>query len=89
MYIGRPSKWGNPFSHQDVEGKFRTETREEAIEMYRKFLDWRINTYGTEVLIELAELDGAILGCWCAPKPCHGDVLVEFARKAKQTLYGT
>ena len=57
--------------------------------MYRKFLDWRINTYGTEVLIELAELDGAILGCWCAPKPCHGDVLVEFARKAKQTLYGT
>ena len=27
----------------------------------------------------LPELRGKILGCWCAPKVCHGDVLVELA----------
>jgi hypothetical protein len=25
------------------------------------------------------ELSGRILGCWCAPKACHGDVLAEIA----------
>jgi hypothetical protein len=25
------------------------------------------------------ELHAKVLECWCAPKPCHGDVLVEVA----------
>lgn len=34
-------------------------------------------------LIEAAkrELKGKILGCWCAPLPCHGDVLAEIANQ--------
>jgi len=27
----------------------------------------------------LPELRGKVLGCWCAPKACHGDVLVSLA----------
>ena len=27
-----------------------------------------------------AELTGRALGCWCAPAPCHADVLAEEAR---------
>ena len=27
------------------------------------------------------ELRGKTLGCWCAPKPCHGDVLLEIANE--------
>ena len=66
IYIGRPSKWGNPFQI----GK--DGTREEVIE---KFRNW-INTQ-SDLLKDLHELKGKTLGCWCKPKSCHGDVLVE------------
>lgn len=75
VYIGRPSKWGNPF----VIG--RDGTREEVIEKYR---DWLLNCNdlkAAEALASLSELKGKVLACWCAPKACHGDVLVELANK--------
>jgi hypothetical protein len=35
-----------------------------------------------DILInQVSELKGKILGCWCKPKPCHGDILVELADK--------
>lgn len=71
VYIGRPSKWGNPF----VIG--RDGTREEVIEKYRHYI-----LHNPRLLADLSELKGKVLGCWCAPKPCHGDVLVELASKA-------
>ena len=68
VYIGRPSKWGNPF----VIGK--DGTREEVVEKYR---DWILKN---EYLMScLSELKGKTLGCWCSPKACHGDVLLELA----------
>ena len=70
IYIGRPSKWGNPFSI----GK--DGTREEVIEKYREYI---LNK--PELLKSLPELKGKILGCWCDPKPCHGDVLIELIEK--------
>ena len=65
IYIGRPSKWGNPF----VIGK--DGTREEVIEKYRRWLQTR-----PSLLKDLHEIKGKRLGCFCAPLPCHGDVLV-------------
>lgn len=67
-YIGRPSPWGNPF----VIGK--DGTREEVIEKYR---EWILNN--PELLADLWSLRGRDLACWCAPKACHGDVLLELA----------
>jgi hypothetical protein len=32
-------------------------------------------------LTALPELRGRDLVCWCAPLPCHGDVLLELASK--------
>ena len=32
-----------------------------------------------ELLAALPELAGKTLGCWCAPKACHGDVLARLA----------
>jgi len=69
VYVGRPSKWGNPYqldSHR---------TRKEAIRLYRILLlsrlavdpDW------------LEPLSGKDLVCWCAPRPCHAYVLLELA----------
>lgn len=65
VYIGRGSKWGNPF-HIGKDG-----SREEVIAQYRAYL------WGNEELMNsLSELEGKRLGCYCAPKACHGDVLV-------------
>lgn len=65
-YIGRGSKWGNPF----VIGK--DGNREEVIEKYRKWIKTQ-----PKLLKALPELKGKVLGCWCFPKACHGDVLLE------------
>ncbi|MNS17312.1 hypothetical protein D3C71_1205770 [compost metagenome] len=75
IYIGRGSKWGNPFSHLESSlAKYRVETREEAVECYREWI-WT----QPELLASLDELKGKRLGCTCFPKPCHGDVLAELA----------
>lgn len=70
VYIGRPSKWGNPFRIG------RDGTRAEVIAKYRAYL------LGSPVLMAaLPELRGKVLGCWCAPQACHGDVLAELANR--------
>ena len=66
IYIGRPSKWGNPFQI----GK--DGTREEVIEKFRNWIITQPN-----LLKDLHEIKGKTLGCWCKPKVCHGDILVE------------
>ena len=68
VYIGRPSKWGNPF----VIGK--DGTREQVIRRYEHWL-----STNTALMKQLPELRGKTLGCWCAPNPCHGDVLARLA----------
>ncbi len=67
VYIGRGSKWGNPYIMN------RDGTREEVIEKYRSYL----YTQREDLLFSLHELRDKILGCFCAPNACHGDVLIE------------
>jgi hypothetical protein len=75
IYIGRGSKWGNPFSHMDgTKAKYKVETRGEAIEKYREWIMQQ-----PELLNSLHELKGKTLCCFCKPKPCHGDILAELA----------
>jgi hypothetical protein len=68
VYIGRPSKWGNPFAVG------RDGARAERIELYELYL-----LENEQLMATLGELRGLVLGCWCAPRPCHGDVLVRLA----------
>ncbi len=77
VYIGRPSKWGNPF----VIG--RDGTREEVIVQYEAWIQTQ-----PLLLAALGELQGKRLGCYCAPLPCHGDVLARLAdRRENHTVY--
>lgn len=81
VFIGRGSKWGNPFTH--IKDKMTladviVDTREEAIERYREYL-----AGNQELLDSLDELEGKTLGCYCKPKTCHGDILLEFLSKRK------
>jgi len=71
VYIGRPSKWGNPFRIG------RDGTRAEVI---RKYREWLLQQ--PDLLAALPELKGKVLGCWCKPLLCHGDVLVELVEEA-------
>lgn len=68
IYIGRPSKWGNPY----VIG--RDGTREQVVAKYEAWLMGR-----PELMAALPELRGMRLGCYCAPHACHGDVLARLA----------
>ena len=75
VYIGRGSKWGNHFTHisdKKTKAEFIVDTREQAIESYR---DWVVKQ--PQLLKDLHELKGKTLGCFCKPKRCHGDILVE------------
>ena len=72
IYIGRPSKWGNPFEI----GK--DGTREEVIEKYSEWIKTQL-----DLLKALPELKDKILGCWCAPLSCHGDVLIKLVKELK------
>ncbi len=70
VYIGRPSKWGNPFSI----GK--DGTRKEVIQKYEEYF-----LHNPHLMNFLYELKGKVLGCWCKPKACHGDILVKYMEK--------
>jgi hypothetical protein len=94
VYIGRAmprqgfaaSKWGNPFKvlpahpYMPTGGLYQVgRTAAEAVRLYESHL--RISP---ELLRDLHELRGRVLGCWCRDAkhpnaPCHGDVLARFA----------
>ena len=75
VYIGRGSKWGNPYSHREgTLAQFVVGSRKEAIEKYEGYL---LSNEG--LMRDLDELRGKVLGCWCKPKSCHGDVLLKYA----------
>ena len=76
IYVGRPTRWGNPFSHLDnAKADVKVASRAEAVARYRQML------MASPDLIAAArlELKGKHLVCWCAPLACHADVLLEVA----------
>jgi hypothetical protein len=70
IYVGRPTKWGNPF----VLG--RHGNREQVISKYREYL-----LSNPSLFADIKELRGKDLVCFCAPEACHADILLEIANK--------
>jgi hypothetical protein len=71
VFVGRPSKWGNRY----VIG--RDGTREEVI---RKYELWLLRH--PEIMAEMREkLAGRDVVCFCAPLPCHGDIILKYANR--------
>lgn len=85
VYVGRPSgarsgPWGNPFV-LGIDGN-----REQVIAKFRAWLPQQ-----SHLMRRLPELEGKVLGCFCAPLPCHGDVLAELANRGcdgQTSLFG-
>jgi len=81
VYIGRGSKWGCPFTiikDRPTLAKEIVDSKEEALEKYREYV---LST--PELMNSLHELEGKVLGCFCKPDKCHGDVLLELLEKEK------
>jgi hypothetical protein len=73
-YVGRPSKFGNPFE-VGPDG-----SREEVIEKFTKY----IRRNPSLMLDAINELSGKDLVCWCAPLPCHADVLLRLVNNRSE-----
>jgi len=71
IYVGRGSKWGNPFKMGD-DGD-----RETVCDCYRK----HYVPNKPSILSDLDSLAGMVLGCYCSPQRCHGDELAKRANK--------
>lgn len=72
VYIGRPTIFGNPIRLADPtdEGE-----RERVIVQYAEYFQTRI---ASDAVFRRAveALRGRDLGCWCAPRRCHGEVIL-------------
>jgi hypothetical protein len=68
VYIGRGSLWGNPY----VIGEGLS--REEALALYED------HVVGMEELIK-KYLKNKDLVCYCVPKRCHGNILMQIANE--------
>ena len=84
LWAGWPaSALGNPFRLKNVPD------RRAALACYRSWLERKIRARDPAVLAALAEIqEDSVLGCWCFPKSCHADVIIEVWRKWKDGFYG-
>lgn len=75
VYVGRPTKWGNPFI-LGADGN--------RADVVRKYAEWLPTQAG--LMASLGELRGKVLGCYCAPDDCHADVLARLANRSAEAL---
>ena len=83
VYIGRGSKFGNPYSHLPLrytKAQVQVKTRDESIERYREYFYKQIEE-DPEFLDDILRLKNKTLGCHCAPFSCHGEIIKQFLDK--------
>ena len=76
VYIGRGSKWGNPYSMKNKSDK----ERNKVCDLYEEYF------WVTNLCYDVKELRGKTLGCFCKPKRCHGDFLADLANMDQEEL---
>jgi len=78
VYVGRGSKFGNPYTHKyGTSAPWMVDSREDAIRLYEEWLREQ-----PELMAAVKkELKNKVLGCWCSPLACHGDVLLKIANE--------
>lgn len=90
IYVGRPTKWGNPWTHtlSRDESVTYVETRAEAVEA---FYDWILSNRPECVQLRRdarRALRGKRLVCWCAPDLCHAEIWVMIADSKDDAALG-
>ena len=64
----------------DFASPFVAEAKKDRRAMVQHYEEWLENQPDLLARLRQGELAGRALGCWCAPKPCHADVLAHHAR---------
>jgi hypothetical protein len=90
VYVGRPmpgrrSRYGNPFKTADLKARHNLnddQARKLAVALYRNWVLRSEHADAVWIRAHVHELRGKRLGCWCAPLPCHAEVLAELAESA-------
>lgn len=70
VYIGRPSKFGNPFSVKEY-------GREGCIKRFEIYFTDKIS-WNSNFAKEIKKLQGKRLVCYCKPLACHGDIIAKY-----------
>lgn len=76
VYIGRPGRgergyFGNPYPLSP------NEQRGATLEKFRTYFFGRLKS-DSLFRIRVEQLKGKTLGCFCKPKPCHGDIIADY-----------
>jgi hypothetical protein len=95
VYVGRPSKWGNPFRVVSAGNRFWTVVDDNDVDYREPHTGWADKSYAVLKSVRLfymdvkgklapypplSDLRGKDLVCWCPlDEPCHADVLLELA----------
>ena len=64
IYVGRPTKWSNPFPVSKFDCN-------EAMQKYEEYL------FSSGLMNQINELQNCTLVCNCAPLLCHADILLK------------
>ena len=84
VYVGRPTFWGNPWTHKDnTTADFNVCSSGDAVQCFK---DWLYGTKFTDILQDKRQkiidnihtLQNKTIACWCSPESCHRDILLEF-----------
>lgn len=76
VYVGRPTKWGNPF----VVGQNGIKTAKRAADMFATLCELNQDF----IAVARDDLRGKNLACWCPiGSPCHADILLKLANEVQ------
>lgn len=95
VYVGRPTKWGNPFrADYDRDRNQWRVLDDNGVDYWPAYNSEpsaqrkAVNLYYSDLVhwsdkcLSLGELRGKDLACWCPlDHPCHADVLLELANR--------
>lgn len=73
VYVGRPTRWGNPY-------KVTEYSRKDAIKLYEQWLRNELKLFPGL----LDPLKGKNLACFCSlDEPCHADVILKILKETE------
>lgn len=77
VYIGRPGYYGNPYILE------KEEDRDKVLDQYKAYFEEKMKN-DPLFKLKILQLKGKILGCWCSPRRCHGDIIANFLNNLKE-----
>lgn len=95
LYVGRPNRTyklaGSPLANPYVNNpRAKGVVVDNPIQAYRKWLWGEIGRGNERVLKELRRItESTVLVCWCAPSPCHADVILEAVTRLRDRTNGS